>query len=80
MAKQCRSVSRALRRGHPLHQGSNTYMSKKESRILKEIYQAALRKQQAEEEKVKKQAEETQKKTAQSARLNRLDEWIEYTR
>ncbi len=37
-------------------------------------------KQQAEEEKVKKQAEETQKKTAQSARLNRIDEWIEHTR
>lgn len=37
-------------------------------------------KQRAEEEKVKKQAEETQKKAAQSARLNRIDEWIEHTR
>ena len=46
MPKQCRSIRRALKRGHPLYQGSSTYMSKKESRILKEIYQAALRKQQ----------------------------------
>ena len=45
--KQCRSISRALRRGHPLNSGSNTYMSKKESRILREIYKAALKKQAA---------------------------------
>ena len=37
-------------------------------------------KQQAKEEKAKKQAEETQKRAAQSARLNRIDEWIEHTR
>lgn len=45
MSKQCRSIRRAIKRGHPLHPGSNTYMSKKESRIMKEIYEAALRKQ-----------------------------------
>ena len=50
MPKQCRSINRALRRGHPLNSGSSTYMSKKESRILKEIYRAALKKMQNEEE------------------------------
>lgn len=45
MPRQCRSIRRAMRRGHPLHPGSNTYMSKKESRIMKEVYEAALRKQ-----------------------------------
>lgn len=48
--KQCRSISRALRRGHPLNSGSNTYMSKKQSRILKEVYMAALKKQATESE------------------------------
>jgi hypothetical protein len=48
--KQCRSIGRALRRGHPLHSGSNIYMSKKESRILMEIYKAALRKKSIEQD------------------------------
>lgn len=48
MSKQCRSLRRALRRGHPLHSGSNIYMSKKESRILTKIYKAALKKQEKE--------------------------------
>jgi hypothetical protein len=56
--KQCRSISRALRRGHPLNSGSNTYMSKKESRILREIYKAALKKQAAEQEQtIQKESE-----------------------
>lgn len=53
MAKQCRSINRALRRGHPLHSGSNIYMSKRESRILMEIYKAALKKQEKENSQTK---------------------------
>ena len=47
--KQCRSLRRAIRRGHPVNINSGTYKSKKESRIMKEIWEAALRKQTAEE-------------------------------
>lgn len=47
--KQCRSIKRAMRRGHPVNLVSGTYKSKKESRIMKEIWEAALRKQAAED-------------------------------
>jgi hypothetical protein len=38
-----------MRRGHPVNLVSGTYKSKKESRIMKEIWEAALRKQAAED-------------------------------
>jgi hypothetical protein len=47
--KQCRSLHRAIRRGHPVNINSGTYKSKKESRIMKEIWEAALRKQAIED-------------------------------
>ena len=47
--KQCRSLKRAIRRGHPVNINSGTYKSKKESRIMKEIWEAALRKQAIED-------------------------------
>lgn len=47
--KQCRSLHRAMRRGHPVNLNSGTYKSKRESRVMKEIWEAALRKQAAEE-------------------------------
>ena len=49
MNKQCRSLKRALRRGHPVYL-NGTYKSKKESRIVREIWEAALRKQNQTEE------------------------------
>ena len=46
--RQCRSLRRAMKRGHYVNM-NGTYKSKKESRIMKEIWEAALRKQAAEE-------------------------------
>ena len=47
--KQCRSIRRAMRRGHAVDFSKGTYKSKKDSRIMKEIWEANLRKQAAEE-------------------------------
>lgn len=55
--KQCRSLRRAMRRGHPVNINSGTYKSKKESRIMKEIWEAALRKQAEENAQTEKQDE-----------------------
>ena len=44
MAKQCRSLTRAIRRGHAVN-FNGTYKSKKENTVMKQIWKAALRKQ-----------------------------------
>ena len=50
MSKQCRSLRRAIRRGHAVNLYNGTYKSKKENTIMKQIWQAALRKQNQTEE------------------------------
>ena len=45
MAKQCRSLRRAMKRGHAVN-ANGTYKSKKENRILHAIWKATLKKQQ----------------------------------
>jgi len=52
MNKQCRSLNRAIKRGHALNLYNGTYKSKKENTIMKQIWKAALKRQQ-------KQLEET---------------------
>lgn len=42
--KQCRSIRRAMRRGHAMNL-NGTYKSKKENTVLRQIWEAALRKQ-----------------------------------
>ena len=59
MAKQCRSIARALRRGHPLRSGSNIFLSKKEATALRAQYEAILRKIK-EEEKLQKEENDKQ--------------------
>lgn len=49
MPRQVRSIRRAMKRGHYINFFNGTYKSKKESKVMKEIYEAALRKQAAEE-------------------------------
>ena len=44
MTKQCRSLTRAIRRGHAVN-FNGTYKSKKENTVMKQIWKAALRKQ-----------------------------------
>lgn len=52
MSKQCKSLNRAIKRGHALNLYNGTYKSKKENTIMKQIWKAALKRQQ-------KQLEET---------------------
>ena len=42
--KQCRSLNRAIRRGHAVN-FNGTYKSRKDNTIMRQIWKAALRKQ-----------------------------------
>jgi len=44
--KQCKSLNRAIKRGHALNLYNSTYKSKKENTVMKQIWKAALKKQQ----------------------------------
>lgn len=45
MSKQCRSLARAIKRGHAVNLYNGTYKSKKENTVMRQIWEAALRKQ-----------------------------------
>lgn len=43
--KQCRSLRRAIHRGHAVNLYNGTYKSKKENTVMRQMWLAALRKQ-----------------------------------
>ena len=45
MAKQCRSLTRAIRRGHAVDLRTGIYKGRKENTVLRQVWKAALRKQ-----------------------------------
>ena len=51
MSKQCKSLNRAIKRGHALNLYNGTYKSKKENTIMKQIWKASLKRQQKQLEK-----------------------------
>lgn len=45
MAKQCRSLNRAIKRGHAVDLRTGIYKGRKENTVLRQIWKAALKKQ-----------------------------------
>ena len=58
--RRCRSIDRALRRGHPLLPGRDVYTSKKEALVIKKKYEAMLKKASEKEDKTEEQNEQAE--------------------
>lgn len=49
--RRCRSIWRAMRRGHPVNFITGCYRSKKDTTILKQVWKAGLKRALKEQEK-----------------------------
>ena len=49
--RRCRSIWRAMRRGHPVNFVTGCYRSRKDTTILRQVWQAGLKRALKEQEK-----------------------------